>query len=377
MEFKGVKSEFPILGDRILNRIRNVMIKGDFISGDDIQVLEIKLAGYVGTKKCVTCANGTDALILALMAIGVGDGDAVFVPSFSYVASASCISILGAKPIFVDIDDRKFNISPKSLRKAVLEAKKQGLPCKAIITVDLFGLPANYIEIIEIARENALIIIEDAAQGFGGGIGEKKNGSFGDINTTSFFPVKPYGCYGDGGAIFTNNDEWADKIWSLKNHGRTIDDKYNNVAIGFNSRLDTIQASVLIEKLDFFIDYELPAMNQIAQRYNYLLSPFVKIPYIPNNYFTAWAQYSILLEDTHERNALKVFLQKKQIPSMVYYMKPLHKQKALKDAYVLTDLKTSQEIADTILSIPLHPFLNSNDVNFIAESIIEFKSNKK
>ncbi len=272
MEFRDLRKQYSVLKTKIDNSIQQVIDSSCFISGPQVRELEEQLSDYVGVKHCITCANGTDALTIALMAWGIGEGDAVFVPDFTFFSTGESPAIVGATPIFVDVCNDTYNIDCIKLEKSIRRVINEGeLNPRAVIAVDLFGLPAEYIKIKEICDRYNLLLLEDGAQGFGGSIGEKKACSFGDISTTSFFPAKPLGCYGDGGAIFTDNDEWADIIRSICIHGKDISNlkdenaKYNNVRIGMNSRLDTIQAAILLAKFKAFIDYELDNVNRIAK----------------------------------------------------------------------------------------------------------------
>jgi len=372
MEFKGIRKEYEVIENKILDSLKRVMRNGNFILGKEVSELEERLAEYVGVKHCVTCANGTDGLILALMAIGIKAGDFVLVPAFSYVATASCVSLLGATPVFVDVDKSTYNISPESLKDAIIECKKKDIHCKAIITVDLFGLPADYEKIELIAQSENLIIIEDGAQGFGGNINGNRACSFGNISVTSFFPAKPFGAYGDGGAIFTDDDEYAERIWSLRSHGRSPKDKYDNSILGFNSRLDTLQAVILLEKFDLFTEQELKKTDEIALKYSRELSDLVKVPTVPEGMFSSWAQYTIALKNKQERDRLKDALAQQKIPTMIYYNKPLHKQKALENALSVVCLDNSNMVADIVLSLPIHPFMSDEEVLYVIKTIRGF-----
>ncbi|MBR2504215.1 MAG: DegT/DnrJ/EryC1/StrS family aminotransferase, partial [Oscillospiraceae bacterium] len=285
MEFRNLKKQYEVLKAEIDSGITEVCTNANFISGAKVRQLEKELAEYVGVKHCVTCANGTDALTLALMVLGVGEGDCVFVPDFTFFSTAETVAYEGATPIFIDVDPDTFNMNPDSLKKAVEYIKNEGkLNAKAVITVDLFGLPADYDAITEIAEEYNLFIIEDSAQGFGGNIRGRMACSFAHIATTSFFPAKPLGCYGDGGAVFTDNDDYAALLRSYTVHGKNADDKYDNIRIGMNSRLDTIQAAVLLPKLHAFADYELDDVNAAAEYYTENLKGIVKTPQVPEGY---------------------------------------------------------------------------------------------
>jgi dTDP-4-amino-4,6-dideoxygalactose transaminase len=371
MQFRDLKKQYTVLKDEIDNAILDVVASGAFINGRPIQELEKELAEYVGVKHCISCGNGTDALSLALKAWGIGSGDAVFVPDFTFFASTEVISAEGATPVFVDVDEKTFNMDAADLSAKIKKVKADGTyNPKVILTVDLFGLPADYLQIREIADEHNLLILEDAAQGFGGRIGEQKNGSFGDISTTSFFPAKPLGCYGDGGAVFTNNDEWAALVESLRVHGKGAF-KYDNVRIGMNSRLDTIQAAVLKEKLNAFKSYELRDINKIAVKYSKLLDGKVAIPFVPENYTSSWAQYTIKLIDRVQRDNVQAALKEEGVPTMIYYPKPMHAQSAYNALnYTAGACPVTERLCDTVLSLPIHPYLSNNDIEFVVEKLL-------
>ncbi len=373
MQFRDLKKQYEVLKSQIDTAVTKVMSEAYFISGKQVSELETALAEYVGVKHCITCANGTDALSLALEAWNIGPGDAVFVPDFTFFASGETVAFEGATPIFVDIDENTFNMSPDSLEAAINAVKSEGnLNPKAVVTVDLFGQPADYDRIIPIARENGLLILEDGAQGFGGDIRGKKACSFGDIATTSFFPAKPLGCYGDGGAIFTDNDEWAALIKSLRIHGKG-DDKYDNVRIGMNSRLDTIQAAILQVKHDAFKKYELADVNKVAERYTEALKGVVKTPTVKEGFLSSWAQYSILLKDSAERDGLQAYLKDKRIPTMIYYPKAMHNQKAFANMdCIKTDLLVTESVCKRVLALPMHPYMEEYEQNRVIEAIKEY-----
>ena len=305
MQFRDLKKQYKHLEKDILEGVKSVMQDGNFILGRQVDELEERLATYVGVKHCISCANGTDALQLVLMAWGIGPGDAVFTSDFTFFASAGTASIVGATPVFVDIDLGTFNLCPDSLERMIDKVKQEGkLQPKVIVTVDLFGQPADYDRIEEIARKHGLLILEDGAQGFGGNIRGKRVGAFGDAATTSFFPAKPLGCYGDGGAIFTNDSELDALLRSLRAQGRSPEDKYDNRLIGMNSRLDTLQAAVLLPKLKAFHEYELDAVNQVAAWYTEELEGKVVTPKVLPGYLSSWAQYTIRLKDRSQRDAV-------------------------------------------------------------------------
>ncbi len=385
MQFRDLKTQYQTLKPEIDQAVTDVMTASDFISGAQVTELEARLASYAGVKHCITCANGTDALTLALMAWGIGTGDAVFVPNFTFFASGETVAYEGAVPIFVDVEEGSFNVSAASLEQAVETVIKEGkLKPKAIVAVDLFGQPADYREIRKIADKHGIYILEDAAQGFGGSIQidgkEHRACSFGDISTTSFFPAKPLGCYGDGGAVFTDNEEWANLIRSLRIHGKGSD-KYDNVRIGVNSRLDTIQAAILQVKLKAFEEYELEAVNQAAKRYTELLEkeksagrlPKGMIaPRVKEGFFSSWAQYSILLDNEEEREHLQAYLKEKGIPTMVYYPKPMHRQGAFAGLdCVKVDLSVSESLCKRVLALPMHPYLEAEEQARVVEAVVE------
>lgn len=373
MEFRDLKTQYKVLKDDIDKACEEVMLNCNFISGKQVEELEKELAEYVGVKHCVTCANGTDALSLALMAWNIGKGDAVFVPDFTFFSSGEVVSHIGATPIFVDVDKDSFNICPKKLEKAILKVKEEGkLTPKVIVAVDLFGLPADYKEIRKIADKYGLFILEDGAQGFGGEQDGKKACSFGDISTTSFFPAKPLGCYGDGGAVFTNDDNICELLKSYRVHGKGSM-KYDNVRIGVNSRLDTIQAAILKIKLRAFKDYELKDVNEVSKKYTKALKDIVKTPVIKDGFYSSYAQYTLTLESKEIRESLQSFLKDKGIPTMIYYPKPMHEQKAFDYLdYKGEDFENTNMLCDCVLSIPMHPYLKDEDINFVADKIKEF-----
>lgn len=370
MEFIDLKKQYAILKEQIDSGVQNVFSDANFISGEQVKRLENELSNYCGTKYCLTCGNGTDALTIALRALEVGKGDAVFVPSFTFFASAEAPALEGATCVFVDVDERTFNIDARKLEKAILQVKKESkLNLKCIITVDLFGQPADYAEIRKIADKYGMKIIEDGAQGFGGSIGGKKACSFGDISTTSFFPAKPLGCYGDGGAIFTDNKEYYDLMCSLAVHGKGSF-KYDNVRIGYNSRLDTVQAAVLLPKLKAFKDYELKARNDVARKYTNALKDKYITPLVPNGFESSWAQYTLILPESIDRDSLQQKLKKKNIPTMVYYPKPMHKQSVFAEYnFNLSDLKVSERLSQRVLSIPMHPYLTDEDIDKVVSAL--------
>ncbi len=371
MEYVDLKAQYAALSTEINAGIQRVIERSAFIMGAEVRELETALAEFTQTNHCITCANGTDALQLALMAYGIGSGDAVFVPAFTFMSTAEAVSLVGAKPIFVDIDADTFNISPDSLSDAILRVERDGkyVP-RAIIPVDLFGLCADYSAIIPMAQKHGLVIIEDGAQGFGGTLNGRPACSFGDIATTSFFPAKPLGCYGDGGALFTDDDELYSLLCSLRVHGKGSQ-KYDNIRVGLNSRLDTIQAAILIPKLKAFKEYELTARQKWAQFYDFLLSGCVKTPVIPTGFTSSWAQYTIQLRDEQQRDSVKQKLSEQGIPAMVYYWRPLHMQVAYaSDEQPEGTLPVSESVAKRVLSLPMHPYLDEQTVTTVASALI-------
>lgn len=378
MEFRDLKTQYRVLKYDIDKACEEVMLNCNFISGKQVEELEKELAEYVGVKHCVTCGNGTDALSLALMAWGIKEGDAVFVPDFTFFASGEVVSHIGAEPVFVDVDKDTFNICPKKLEEAILKVKNDGkLTPKVIVAVDLFGLPADFEEIRKIADKYGLLILEDGAQGFGGEIKDRKACSFGDIGATSFFPAKPLGCYGDGGAVFTNDDKIFELLKSYRVHGKGSM-KYDNVRIGVNSRLDTMQAAILLIKLKAFKDYELKDINEVAKKYTDELKDVVKTPVIKDGFYSSYAQYTLTLEDKETRDSLQSFLKENDIPSMIYYPKPMHEQKAFDYLdYKGEDFENTIMLCDCVLSIPMHPYLKDEDIKLVAGKIKEFLSGRK
>lgn len=374
MEFRDLKKQYLQLKEEMDKAILHSVYEGQYILGKEVQELEQDLASYVGVKHCVACANGTDALILSAMALGIGEGDAIFAPDFTYFASINAFMLRGAIPVLVDIDKRTFNMCPESLERAIKAciAENKWKP-KAIVSVDLFGQCAEYSKIEEIAKKYGLYLIEDAAQGFGSMLGNRRACSFGDIATTSFFPAKPLGCYGDGGAIFTNSDKIAELLISMRTQGRSPQDKYDNVTVGLNSRLDTLQAAILKVKLKAFIDFELQAVNTVAARYTAALASKLQTPYVPEGYLSSWAQYTVLLKSEEERNALKEHLASRGIPTMVYYPKGMHQQTAVQDrGYSKGYFENTENIVKTCLSLPMHPYLEAAEQDFVMHSVLEF-----
>ena len=384
MEFRDLKKQYQVLKPDLDQAVLSAMASGAYIMGPQVKALEKDLAEYVGVKHCLTCANGTDALTLALKAWGIGPGDAVFVPDFTFFSSAEVVSLEGVTPVFVDVREDTFNLDAQDLERAIRKViAEERLTPKVIVAVDLFGLPADYMAIRAVADRYGLLILEDGAQGFGGSssviLSEAKESSqracsFGDISTTSFFPAKPLGCYGDGGAVFTDNDDWAALIESYRVHGKGTF-KYDNVRIGMNSRLDTVQAAILQVKFRAFKEYELDAVNEAAVLYTSRLQGFVGTPVIPEGFRSSWAQYTIRLQDRMQRDAVQSALKAAGIPAMVYYPKPMHLQTAFSNVIPSEAKESSCPVAtslcDRVLSLPMHPYISAEDIDTVCNIILK------
>lgn len=375
MQFRDLKTQYAVLKDEMDKAILDVVASSAYVMGPKIKEMENAFAAYTGMKHCIACNSGTDALLLALMAWDVKSGDAVFVPSFTFFASAEVIAMRGATPVFVDVEKDSFNMDVADLEKKIEQTLKAGkLTPRVVIAVDLFGLPADFVAIRKVTDKYGLYLLEDGAQGFGGRLNGQKACTFGDITTTSFFPAKPVGCYGDGGAVFTNNDEWAQLIESYHIHGKGSD-RYDNIRIGMNSRLDSIQAAILCVKLKAFENYELDDVNKVAARYTELLKDVVKTPVVPEGFYSSWAQYTIQVKDKEMRTALQTALKEKDIPTAIYYPIPMHKQTAFNNLNPDDNrCPVSEQLADTVISLPIHPYLSENDQDMICSTLIEFLS---
>ena len=378
MQFRDLKAQYQALKPEIDQAVSQVITDSNSISGKQVEKLEKSLAEYVGVKHCISCANGTDALTLALMAWGIKEGDAVFVPDFTFFSTGEVVSFEGALPVFIDVDKETFNISPDSLEQAIKRTLAQGKTVpKAVIAVDLFGLPADYGRIRAITDKYGLKLLEDGAQGFGGRLNGKRACSFGDISTTSFFPAKPLGCYGDGGAVFTDDDAAAALIRSIRIHGKG-ECKYDNVRIGMNSRLDTIQAAVLQVKLAAFEKYELQDVNDVAAEYTRQLKDVVRTPVVPESFYSSWAQYTIQMNDKTERDGLQNYLKEQKIPSMIYYQKPMHRQGAFAGMeFDDRDFQNTIALCERVLSLPLHPYMKQEDIKQISDAIKSYLTNNR
>ncbi|MDC1145879.1 DegT/DnrJ/EryC1/StrS family aminotransferase [Candidatus Marinimicrobia bacterium] len=364
MEFLDLKTQQKRIRKPLEKRLNAILDHGAYIMGPEVHELEEKLAEYCGVKHAISCSSGTDALLIPLMAWGIGPGDAVFTTPFTYVATAEVIALLGATPVFVDVYDSTFNIDCEKLEIAIQETIKNGeLKPKAIIPVDLFGVPARYRLIDSIAKKYSLKVIEDGAQSFGASIGEKKVGTFGDIAATSFYPAKPLGCYGDGGAMFTNDDNLAEQCKAIRIHG-TSSDKYNSEVIGLNGRLDSMQAAVLLEKLTIF-DEELEMRNQVNDYYRKFLN---NAQYIPNNYHSAHALFSITLGSNKKRDELVNRLNQNSIPNVIYYKYPIHLMKGFSYLqYKKGDFRIAEALSKRIVSLPMHPYITEPEVDLLLQ----------
>jgi dTDP-4-amino-4,6-dideoxygalactose transaminase len=371
MEFIDLGAQLARIRDRVDARIAKVLTEGKYIMGPEVDEFERALSAFCGASRpALSCSNGTDAISLVLMARGIGQGDAVFVPSFTFAATAETVALQKATPVFVDTLTDTFNMDPVSLKQAIIVAKEMGLSPKAIISVDLFGLPADYDAIELIAREHGLELICDAAQGFGGVYKGRPVGTIGLATTTSFFPAKPLGCYGDGGAVFTGDAELESIMKSLRVHGKGSD-KYDNARIGLNARLDTMQAAILLEKLAIFPD-EIIKRNVVADRYKagFESSNIIQHPQVPESCVSAWAQYTLRLP-IEKRDGVSAFLKQKGIPSVVYYPKPLHQQTAYKHYPKAGSLEISSTLSQEVLSLPMHPYLEAAQQDRVIDAVLE------
>jgi dTDP-4-amino-4,6-dideoxygalactose transaminase len=355
--FIDVAAQRRRLGSAIDEAVARVLAHCQFVMGPEVAAFEKDLAAFCGVRHAISCASGTDALLLVLMAKGIGPGDAVFCPAFTFCATAEVVALLGATPIFVDIDEWTFNIDLASLKRAIPMAKQKGLKPKAIIPVDLFGLPADHDAVAAVAKAEGLFVLDDAAQGFGGIYQGRKVGTLAPATATSFFPAKPLGCFGDGGAVMTDDDQLADVIRSLRVHGQGTD-RYDNVRIGITGRLDTLQAAILIEKLKIFAD-EIAARNEVASRYNSALADVAIVPQVPDGYTSVWAQYTIRLS-AGRRDKLAAELKAQGIPTAIYYPRPLHKLAAY-TGFPLSEggVPVCEKLAEEVISLPMHAYLDA------------------
>jgi dTDP-4-amino-4,6-dideoxygalactose transaminase len=370
IEFIDLGAQRRRLGRHLDEAVLRVIDHGKFIMGPEVGALERQLGAFCGAKHVLSCANGTDALGLSLIAKNLKRGQAVLVPSFTFAATAEVVAWFDAVPVFVDVCEDSFNMDPVSLEAGIATAKRLGLEPAGVITVDLFGLPAAYDEILTIAAAHRLWIICDAAQSFGATYKGRKVGTIGDITTTSFFPAKPLGCYGDGGAVFTDDEETAAVLRSLRVHGQGSN-KYDNVRIGMNARLDTIQAAVLSTKLSIFAD-EIAARDRVASRYRDMLAGLATTPIVPAGFTSVWAQYTVRLRAGQDRDRVAARLKACGVPTAVYYAKPLHQQTAYRDyPRAGNGLPISERLASEVLSLPMHPYLDDKSQTRIVDALAE------
>ncbi|MDI6854441.1 MAG: DegT/DnrJ/EryC1/StrS family aminotransferase [Deltaproteobacteria bacterium] len=368
--FIDLKAQQKLIYPSLITRLERVLAHGQYIMGPEVAEAEAQLAAYTGVKHAITCASGTDALLMVLLAKGVGPGDAVLTTPFTFIATAEVIELVGATPVFVDINPRTFNLEPALLQEALNAWEKNPrtapLKPKGVIPVDLFGQPADYDEINAIAGRHGLLVLEDAAQSFGATYKGRRAGSLAEVAATSFFPAKPLGCYGDGGAIFTDDDNLAEVLRSIRVHGQGAH-RYDHVRIGINGRFDSIQAAVLLEKLGIF-DQELVARERVARRYSEALKDVVEVPVVFPDRTSVWAQYSVLSD---RRDELQARLKEAGIPTAIYYPKPLHLQPAFAHlGYQAGDFPRSEAAAARIFSLPMHPYLAGEDQDFIIHTLL-------
>ncbi len=367
LAFVDLAAQQARIREQIDAAIARVLAHGAYIMGPEVGELEARLADFCGAKHVITCGSGTDALLMILMAQGIGPGDAVICPAFTFTATPEVIALLGATPVFVDVEDDTFNLAPSSLGAAITTAKQAGLTPKTILAVDLFGQPADYAAIEDVAEENGLWVLADAAQSFGANAQGRNVGTFGLATATSFFPAKPLGCYGDGGAIFTDDEDLAECLRSIRVHGQGTD-KYDNVRIGINGRMDTIQAAILIEKLNIFED-EIAARNSVAERYSAELEASIVVPNITDGARSTWAQYTLKLPAEHRADVQRK-LKAAGIPTAIYYPKPLHQQTAYREFPIAGNgTPVSDRLATQVLSLPMHPYLSDDDQDRVISAL--------
>ena len=369
IQFIDLKAQRDRVRSSVEEGWRRVLDHGAYIMGPEVEQLERELAAFCGAKEVISCGNGTEAIWLPMLALGIGPGDAVFMPSWTFTATAEAACLVGASPVFVDVDGESLNMDPTSLEQAIAQVKRDGklLP-KCVIPVDLFGTPAPYEAINAIAKEHGLKVVADAAQSFGATHGNRKVGVLADITGTSFFPAKPLGCWGDGGAIFTDDPEIAEVLRSIRIHGRGAQGKYDNVRVGTNARLDTLQAVVLIEKLKIFGD-ELARRQEIADNYNRALAGAVELPLVPFGSASSWAQFTVR---SSRRDALQQGLKERGVPTQIYYPKPLHQQAPyLHYPTAPGGLPVTERLKDEVISLPMHPYLTAEQCAYICASVRE------
>ncbi len=373
MQFIDLKAQYQVLKTEILENIQSVLESAQFIGGPQVKELEEKLAAYVGRKYCITCANGTDALQIAYMVYGIGEGDAVFCPDITFISSTEPSKMFGASSVFCDIQPDTYNLCPESLERQIKAVLAEGkLVPKAVVAVDILGNPCDYDAIIPICEKYGLILIEDAAQSFGASYKGKKCGAFGQIATTSFFPAKPLGCYGDGGAVFVDDDEIAAIIRSICVHGKGPKGKYDNIRVGMNSRLDTVQAAILLPKLKALSEYEVENRQTVAKRYDKAFSADFTTPFVLEDCVSVYAQYAILAKDTKTRDRVISHLTEKKIPNMIYYPTPQHALPVFKDEPCYGEsFQNANDYCARTLSLPMHPYLNEEEQQIIIDAVLE------
>lgn len=373
MQFIDLKAQYQALKPEIDANIQSVLSSAQFIGGPYVKELEEKLAAFTGRKHCVTCANGTDALQLAFMAIGVGKGDAVFCPDMTFISSTEPAKMFGAASVFCDITKDTYCLDPESLERQIKAVLAEGkLKPRAVVAVDILGNPCDYDALTAVCEKYGLTLIEDAAQGFGGSCKGKRACAFGRIATTSFFPAKPLGCYGDGGAIFTDDDQLDKLFRSLCVHGKGPGGKYDNIRVGMNSRLDNLQAAILLPKLKALGDYEMDRRQTVAGRYTAAFAGKFVTPFVAEGCVSAWAQYALLAEDTAQRDRIIAHLTEKGIPNMVYYPTPQHALPVFREepAYGETFQHANDYCARTF-SLPMHPYLTEAEQQTVIDAVLE------
>lgn len=373
MEFINLKAQYAALKEEINEGVQSVLDSAHFIGGPEVKELEQKLAEYVGRKHCITCANGTDALQIAYMVYGIGEGDAVFCPDITFISSTEPSKMFGAASVFCDIQPDTYNLCPKSLERQIQAVLAEGkLRPRAVVAVDILGNPCDYDAIVPICEKYGLILIEDAAQSFGASYKGKMCGAFGQIATTSFFPAKPLGCYGDGGAIFVDDDELAAVIRSICVHGKGPRGKYDNVRIGVNSRLDTIQAAILLPKFKALAAYEVENRQVVANRYNEAFAPHFTTPFVQEGCTSVYAQYAILAKDTETRDKVIAHLNEKKIPNMIYYPTPQHALPVFENEPSYSEeFKVADDYCARTLSLPMHPYLETEEQQMVIDAVLE------
>ena len=373
MQFIDLKAQYRALKEEINANIQTVLDSAAFIGGPQVKELEQKLAEFAGRKHCVTCANGTDALQVAYMVAGVGVGDAVFCPDMTFISSTEPAKMFGAVSVFCDITKDTYNLCPESLERQIQAVLAEGkYTPKAVVAVDILGNPCDYDAIVPICEKYGLFLIEDAAQSFGASYKGKKCGAFGHIATTSFFPAKPLGCYGDGGAIFTDDDEMDKLIRSICVHGKGPGGKYDNIRVGVNSRLDTMQAAILLPKLKALAEYEVDSRQTVANRYNTAFAAKLQTPFVAENCVSVWAQYAVLAEDTKIRDQIIAHLSEKKIPNMVYYPTPQHALPVFRNEPTYGEpFANANDYCARTFSLPMHPYLEEAEQQQVIDAVLE------